>query len=71
MEQFEDSLNLFEKVLPSYFRGAREAADSDFAKIAMNTTRTKDKKKMSLESREYLQNGPLKYEVNVPGLEYI
>lgn len=63
MEQFEDSLNLFEKVLPSYFRGAREAARSDFAKIAMNTTRTKDKKKMSLESREYLQNGPLRYEV--------
>ena len=63
LEQFEDSLNLFEKVLPSYFRGAREAADSDFAKIAMNTTRTKDKKKMSQESRDYLQNGPLKYEV--------
>ena len=63
LEQFEDSLNLFEKVLPSYFRGAREAANSEFAKIAMNTTRTKDKKKMSQASRDFLQNGPLKHEV--------
>ena len=39
LEQFEDTLNLFGKVLPSYFRGARDAAESEFAKIAMNTTR--------------------------------
>ena len=63
MEQFEDSLNLFEKVLPNFFRGARQAEASEYAKIAMNTTRTRDKKKMSWESREYLSTGPLKYEV--------
>jgi hypothetical protein len=63
LEQFEDSLDLFEKVLPSFFRGAMEAAGSEFAQIAMNTTRTKDKKSMSNEAREFLQTGPLKYEV--------
>ena len=63
LEQFEDSLNLFEKVLPNFFRGARQAEASEYAKIAMNTTRTRDKKKMSWESREYLSTGPLKYEV--------
>lgn len=31
--------------------------------INKNQTRTKDKKKMSLESRQFLQDGPLKYEV--------
>lgn len=64
LEQFEDSLNLFEKVLPNFFRGARQAEASEYAKIAMNTTRTRDKKKMSWESREYLSTGPLKYEVS-------
>ena len=64
LEQFDDSLNLFEKVLPNFFRGARQAEASEYAKMAMNTTRTRDKKKMSRESRDYLQEGPLKYEVN-------
>lgn len=65
LEQFDDSLNLFEKVLPNFFRGARQAEASEYAKMAMNTTRTRDKKKMSRESRDYLQEGPLKYEVSV------
>ena len=65
LEQFEDSLNLFEKVLPNFFRGARQAEASEYAKMAMNTTRTRDKKKMSWESREYLSTGPLKYEVKL------
>ena len=65
LEQFEDSLNLFEKVLPNFFRGARQAEASEYAKMAMNTTRTRDKKKMSWESREYLSTGPLKYEVKI------
>ena len=64
LEQFDDSLNLFEKVLPNFFRGARQAEASEYAKMAMNTTRTRDKKKMSRESRDYLQEGPLKYEVS-------
>ena len=65
LEQFDDSLNLFEKVLPNFFRGARQAEASEYAKMAMNTTRTRDKKKMSRDSRDYLQEGPLKYEVTI------
>ena len=41
----------------------RKAEASEYAKLAMNTTRTRDKKKMTRESREYLESGPLKYEV--------
>ena len=70
LEQFDDSLNLFEKVLPNFFRGARQAEASEYAKMAMNTTRTRDKKKMSRDSRDYLQEGPLKYEVSHHALAY-
>lgn len=33
LEQFEDTLSLFQKLLPQFFTGAREAARSEFAKI--------------------------------------
>ena len=56
-------MNLFERMLPKFYRGARHAQTSEYAKIALNTTRTSGKKKMSLKSREYLSTGPLKYEV--------
>ncbi|CAG5094363.1 Oidioi.mRNA.OKI2018_I69.XSR.g13488.t1.cds [Oikopleura dioica] len=65
LEQFEDTLSLFQKLLPQYFKGAREAARSEFAKIAMNTTRTLDKKHMSTAAKEFLMKGPLSHEMDL------
>jgi len=65
LEQFEDTLSLFQKLLPQFFTGAREAARSEFAKIAMNTTRTLDKKHMSTAAKEFLMKGPLSHEMDL------
>ena len=64
LEQFDDTLKLFEKLIPKFFKGAPHALVSEQVQGTTNLTKTKDKKSMSIESRQYLSFGPLKYEVS-------
>jgi len=64
LEQFDDTLKLFEKLIPKFFQGAPHALVSEQVQGTTNLTKTKDKIRMSPTSREYLSTGPLKYEVS-------
>ena len=63
LEQFDDSLKLFEKLIPKFFKGAPHALVSEQVQNTTTLTKTKNKISMSTESRQYLASGPLKYEV--------
>ena len=65
LEQFDDTLKLFEKLIPKFFKGAPHALVSEQVQGTTNLTKTKDKIRMSPESRQYLASGPLKYEVRL------
>lgn len=65
LEQFDDTLKLFEKLIPKFFKGAPHALVSKHVQGTTNKTKTKDKISMSLESRQYLSSGPLKYEIDL------
>merc|ERR1712176_838221 len=65
LEQFIDTLHLFEKLMPNYYSRAVEALNGDTVQHTINMTKTQHKTPMNDESRAYFRSGPLKYEADV------
>ena len=62
VEDFEPSLELFEYLLPTFFRGARAVYKTNTdIQLARNNTRTNNRLQISESSRRFLKQGPLKY----------
>lgn len=62
LEQFDDTLKLFETLLPVFFMGATEVYHSDRIAEKRAATKTVHSVPMNNETRHYFANGPLKYE---------
>ncbi|XP_004227334.4 heparan sulfate 2-O-sulfotransferase 1-like [Ciona intestinalis] len=65
LEQFEDTLNMLEMMLPSYFKGAVQVWKSKDVQYIQEVTKTLSRKSVSPETRDYLEQGPLKQEVTL------
>ena len=95
LEQFVDTLTIFQKMLPSYYNGVIDIWNSDcklfnipksdnaiilkifftlsssgylcllVLQAKRNSTKTMNRKELSLESREFLMLGPLKWETDL------
>ena len=66
LEQFDDTLKIFEKLLPEYFKGVYDLYKNDkqIAQAIKNSA-TLEYPKMSAASREFFQKGPLRYEYDL------
>ena len=62
LEQWDDTLNLFEKMMPNVYKDVQKVWHSKKVQDRRASTKTVNAVKMSNFSREYFQNGPLKYE---------
>lgn len=62
LEQFDDTLHLFEKLLPRYFNGATEVYHSDKIAEKRAATKTVGAVPMNNVTRHYFAQGPLRYE---------
>ncbi|XP_039253042.2 uronyl 2-sulfotransferase-like [Styela clava] len=65
LEQFEDTLKLFQTMMPDFFIDVIPTWKSEFVQIKQNMTRTTYKKEMSLESKNFFRFGPLHYEIEL------
>merc|ERR1719284_94907 len=65
LEEFMDSLRMFELVLPRIYTRVVEALNNDWVQEVMNKTRTTHKIRMTEESKDYFRKGPLKYEIDL------
>lgn len=65
LEQFVDTLQIFQKMLPSYYSGVIDIWNSDFLQAKRNSTKTMNRKELSLDSRKFLMLGPLKWETDL------
>ncbi|CBY21263.1 unnamed protein product [Oikopleura dioica] len=60
LEQFEDSLSVFEKLLPRYYRGALEVYESKMIQTTRNQTKSIGKRTLPDEIANKLRSGALK-----------
>lgn len=67
LEDFENTLSLFERMLPSVFSGARTVYSEIGAEIS-NQTATAHKTEISDHARLKLEKGPLRYQVDLYNL---
>lgn len=65
LEQFEDSLRVFEKLLPRYYRGALDVYHSKNIQTTRNQTKSLNKQELPDASIEKLRNGALRHEVDL------
>lgn len=65
LEQFVDTLEIFQKMLPAYYDGVIDIWNSDFLQAKRNSTKTMNRKELSLDSRKFLMLGPLKWETDL------
>merc|ERR1712110_489611 len=65
LEQWENTLDLFERMMPQVYRGVRDVWKSDRVQGKRNSTKSVNNVKMNAESRAYFQNGPLRKEYDV------
>jgi len=65
MEDFGSTLKLFEKVLPEFFEGAEEAYASQFVQTKKASSSTAKSYGFSNATRTWLEQGPLRYEVDL------
>lgn len=65
LEEFETTLFLLERVLPLYYQGSREVFNSDAIQEVRNTTKTLGKQRLWDSTRRFLEQGPLKYEMDL------
>jgi len=65
LEQFEDTLKLFETVLPSYYSGVSNIWKSDTLQSKRNSTKTRNRRDLSFEGRKIMMEGPLKWETDL------
>lgn len=68
MEQFEETLALFEKVLPQFFAGAQAAYNSQFVRTKRDSSKTAHTDGFSNSTRSWLEQGPLRYEMDLYNL---
>ncbi|CAG5104678.1 Oidioi.mRNA.OKI2018_I69.chr1.g1445.t1.cds [Oikopleura dioica] len=62
LEQFDDTLKLFEKMLPRFFTGATEVYHSDRIAEKRAATKTVGAVPMNNATRHFFATGPLRYE---------
>jgi len=62
LENFDKTLELFEKMMPTFFKGAKDAYYSDYVQTKKSKSKTSVKKGYSNSTREFLLDGPLRYE---------
>jgi len=65
LEQFDDTLLALEKLLPTYFKGALQVAHSEESLKEQKSTNSINKRPMNATNREFLIEGPLKYEMEL------
>ena len=65
LEQFEDTLELFEKMLPRYYSGAVSVWNSDSVQNTRDQTKSLNKTELSQEAKDKLRGGILKYEYDL------
>jgi len=68
MENFEETLALFEKVLPQFFTGAQAAYNSQFVRTKRDSSKTAHTDGFSNSTRAWLESGPLRYEMDLYNL---
>jgi len=64
LEDFDNTLRLFERLIPSIFNGAKMVYDDIGAEIS-NQTSTSHKHEITAEARRKLELGPLRYQVDL------
>lgn len=64
LEQFEDTLRMFETMLPDFYSGAMTAWKSDYIQFRRNQTKTIKGAPLAPDAREYLAYNALKYETD-------
>jgi len=65
MEEFDDSLHMFEKLLPRFFTGARDAYHSKGVQEKRASSSTAVKHGFNNETRAVMEAGPLRYEMDL------
>jgi len=65
LEQFEETLQLFEHILPDYFDGAVNIWKSKRMQEKRESTRTQNKTEMTDEARQVITTGTLKHEMDI------
>lgn len=65
LEQFEDSLRVFEKLLPRYYRGALDVYQSKNIQQTRNQTKSLNKRSLPDEPIRKLREGTLKHEYDL------
>jgi dermatan/chondrotin sulfate uronyl 2-O-sulfotransferase UST len=68
VEQFDASLDLFEKLLPDFFTGAKAAYHSEEVMAKRSSSSTAVKHGFNNETRAYMEAGPLRYEMDLYNL---
>jgi len=65
MEKFDETLSLFEKMLPGFFAGAPAAYRSQFVQNQRESSKTAHTDSYSNSTRSWLEEGPLRYEMDL------
>lgn len=65
MEKFDETLVLFEKMLPGFFAGAPAAYRSQFVQNQRESSKTAHTDGYSNSTRSWLEEGPLRYEMDL------
>jgi len=65
MEKFDETLALFEKMLPGFFTGAPAAYRSQFVQTQRESSKTAHTDGFSNATRTWLEEGPLRYEMDL------
>lgn len=62
LEQFEDTLKMFETILPNFYFGVSQIWKSDSLQTKRNMTKTSNRRDLSNDGRKFMMMGPLKWE---------
>lgn len=65
LEQWDDTLHLFEKMMPFIFKDVFQIWKSPQVQAKRKATKSNNQVKMNNASRLYFQTGPLRYEYDV------
>jgi len=65
LEQFDDTLKLFEKMMPDFFKGASDIWKSQRMQDKRESTRTRNRTEMSQEAKNVITAGLLRHEMDI------
>ena len=65
LEQFDETLKLFEKMMPDFFKGASDIWKSQRMQDKRESTRTRNRTEMSEEAKNVITSGLLKHETDI------